>query len=216
MIVVLLQGRAALHFVDIGHDRGKLRCVPPPVETAPSESEILATLVENHRVFLSFLERRVGDRALAEDLLQNSFAKGMERAGELRDGEAVVAWFYRLLRNAVIDHRRRQDAARRGLDAFAAELETRETPTEELRGAICQCVRSLAETLKPEYADVLQRVDIEGVLVKDFAEERGISSSNAAVRAFRAREALRKQVVRACGTCAEHGCVECCCAPQGA
>jgi RNA polymerase sigma factor (sigma-70 family) len=206
---------AGVRAVDIGHDRGKLRCVPPRVETEPSESEILATLVENHRMFLSFLERRVGDRALAEDLLQNSFAKGLERAGELRDGEAVVAWFYRLLRNAVIDHRRRQDAARRGLDAFAAEIETSETPTEELRGAICQCVGRLAQTLKPEYADVLQRVDIDGVAVKDFADERGISSSNAAVRAFRAREALRKQVVRSCGTCAEHGCVECCCGPRG-
>ena len=179
-----------------------------------SESEVVATLVDNHRAFLSFLERRVGDRALAEDLLQNAFAKGVERAGELRDGEAVVAWFYRLLRNAVVDYRRRQDSARRSLDAFAAEVETHETPTDELRGEICQCVRRLAGTLKPEYAEVLQRVDVEGLAVKDFAEERGISSSNAAVRAFRAREALRQQVVRSCGTCAEHGCVECCCDPR--
>ena len=184
-------------------------------EAQSLESEVLATLVDNHRVFLSFLERRVGDRALAEDLLQNAFAKGMERAGELRDGEAAVAWFYRLLRNAVIDYRRHQDSARRGLDAFAAEMETHEAPTEELRSAICQCVRRLAGTLKPEYAEVLQKVDVEGLAVKDFAEESGISSSNAAVRAFRAREALRQQVVRSCGTCAEHGCVECCCDPSG-
>ena len=184
-------------------------------DSSPSESQLVATLVDNHRTFLSFLERRVGDRALAEDLLQNSFVKGVERASELRDGEAVVAWFYRLLRNAVIDYRRRQDAARRNLDAFAAEIEKSETPSEEIRGAICQCVRQLAGTLKPEYADILERVDVDGVAVKDFAKERGISSSNAAVRAFRAREALRQQVVRSCGTCAEHGCVECCCAPRG-
>ena len=184
-------------------------------ETQSLESEVLATLVDNHRVFLSFLERRVGDRALAEDLLQNAFAKGMERAGELRDGEAAVAWFYRLLRNGVIDYRRRQDSVRRGLDAFAAEMETHEAPTEELRGEICQCVRRLAGTLKPEYAEVLQRVDVDGLAVKDFAEESGISSSNAGVRAFRAREALRQQVVRSCGTCAEHGCAECCCDPSG-
>ena len=29
----------------------------------------VATLLENHRAFLSYLERRVGDRALAEDIL---------------------------------------------------------------------------------------------------------------------------------------------------
>jgi RNA polymerase sigma factor (sigma-70 family) len=184
-------------------------------ESPRSESEVLATLVENHRAFLAFLERRVGDRALAEDLLQTAFAKGMARAAEVRDGEAAVAWFYRLLRNAIVDFRRRGASAQRALDAFAHELETHESPAEETRGAICQCVHRLAGTLKPEYADVLQRVDIDGVAVKDFAEERGISSSNAAVRAFRAREALRQQVFRSCGTCAEHGCVECCCTPGG-
>jgi RNA polymerase sigma-70 factor (ECF subfamily) len=184
-------------------------------DSASREASVIATLVENHRAFLSFLERRVGDRALAEDLLQASFARGMTHAGEVRDGEAAVAWFYRLLRNAVIDYRRRQDTARRSLDAFAAEIETSDTPDEELRGAICQCVQRLVGTLKPEYAEVLQRVDVDGLPVKDFAEERGISSSNAAVRAFRAREALRQQVIRSCGTCAEHGCVECCCHPSG-
>jgi len=47
--------------------------------------------------------------------------------------------------------------------------------------------------------------------VKDYADEAGISSSNAGVRIFRAREAL-KQVARSCGTCATHGCVDCTCA----
>ena len=32
----------------------------------------VATLLENHRAFLRYLERRVGDRALAEDILQDA------------------------------------------------------------------------------------------------------------------------------------------------
>jgi RNA polymerase sigma-70 factor (ECF subfamily) len=47
--------------------------------------------------------------------------------------------------------------------------------------------------------------------VKTFAAEAGISNSNAAVRVFRAREALKKQLVKSCGTCAEHGCLNCTC-----
>ena len=35
----------------------------------------LDTLLENHRAFLAYLTRRVGDRALAEDLLQDAFAR---------------------------------------------------------------------------------------------------------------------------------------------
>lgn len=69
----------------------------------------------------------------------------------------------------------------------------------------------LAGTLKPEYASALKRIELDGLAVKDYAAEVGISSNNAAVRVFRAREALRKQVARSCGTCADHGCLDCAC-----
>jgi RNA polymerase sigma-70 factor (ECF subfamily) len=65
--------------------------------------------------------------------------------------------------------------------------------------------------LKPEYADALRRIEVDGVAVKDYADTLGISASNADVRLFRAREALRRQVARACGTCADHGCLDCTC-----
>ena len=76
---------------------------------------------------------------------------------------------------------------------------------------ICACISRLAGTLKPEYAEALQAIDVQGTPVKAFAEQRGLSTSNAGVRVFRAREALKKRVVESCGTCAEHGCVNCTC-----
>lgn len=172
--------------------------------------QVARVLVENHRAFLAFLERRVGSREVAEDILQDAFARGLDRAGTLRDDESALAWFYRALRNAVIDHYRRNDARRRGLERFAAELEPA-MADEETRDTVCKCVLSLADTLKPEYAAAIRRIDVEGAAVKDFAAENGLSASNAGVRVFRAREALRKQVARSCGTCAEHGCLDCSC-----
>jgi RNA polymerase sigma-70 factor (ECF subfamily) len=179
-------------------------------------ADVVRALVENHRAFLAFLERRLGGRRdLAEDILQEAFARGIGRVETLRDDESAVAWFYRTLRNAVIDHRRRRGAAERALAAFARELGPYEEPADEARAAVCQCVARVAEALKPEYAEALRRIDVQGVPVKDYARERGISSGNAAVRVFRAREALRRQVVASCGTCAEHGCLECTCAGAG-
>jgi RNA polymerase sigma-70 factor (ECF subfamily) len=35
----------------------------------------VATLLDNHRAFRGYLERRVGDRMLAEDILQDAFAR---------------------------------------------------------------------------------------------------------------------------------------------
>ena len=125
--------------------------------------------------------------------------------------ESATAWFYRSLRNAVIDSYRRRGAEERALAAFAAEIRDHEEPVETTLANVCQCVGRLAEGLKPEYAEALQRIEVDGVSVKAFAEERGISESNAAVRVFRARQALKRQVMASCGTCAEHGCVDCTC-----
>jgi RNA polymerase sigma factor (sigma-70 family) len=167
-------------------------------------------LVENHRAFLAFLERRVGDRALAEDLLQDAFTRNLDRLSDLPD-EALVPWFYKVLRNAAIDRHRRKGAEERALAAFTQELADAAQPDEEFHREICACVGRLANTLKPEYAEVLRAVDVEETPVKTFAQTAGLTASNAGVRLFRAREALRKQVTASCGTCAEHGCLDCSC-----
>ena len=72
---------------------------------------------------------------------------------------------------------------------------------------------TLADALKPELSAAIRRVEVDGVAVKDYALEAGITPNNAAVRLFRARQALRKQVVHACGSCAEGGCDDCTCQP---
>ena len=188
--------------------------------SAPSESavpetsrEVVEHLVGNHREFLAFVERRVGSRAIAEEILQEAFVRSLDRGDEIRD--SVTGWFYRVLRNAVIDHQRRQAVANRRLDEFAAELEATGDGGAgggaELANVACACVGRLADTLKPEYADALRRIEVDQVPVKDYAEAAGITASNAGVRIFRAREALRKQVARSCGACAEHGCLDCSC-----
>ena len=171
----------------------------------------METLLENRRAFVRYLERRVGDRALAEDILQDAFAKVVARPEQAPSDEAIVPWFYRTLRNAAIDQCRRRGAAARAYDAFARELETHEAAPADMEAEIRMCISRLATTLKPDYAEALQAIEVGGAPVKAFAAQKGLSASNAAVRVFRAREALKKRVVESCGTCAEHGCVNCTC-----
>jgi RNA polymerase sigma factor (sigma-70 family) len=190
--------------VDGGGGCGKL---PPLVSSSDSSLGVIDTLVANHRELLAFVQRRVGDRALAEDILQDAFVRSLDSAETIRDN--AIGWFYRVLRNAIVDHRRRQAAASRRLEALAAEPELADDA--ELRDAVCGCVVRLAETLKPEYAAALRRIDVAGVPVKDYAAEAGISATNAGVRVFRAREALRRRLALSCRTCADHGCLNCTC-----
>jgi RNA polymerase sigma-70 factor (ECF subfamily) len=186
-----------------------------PTASHALSPEVVALLVANHREFLRYVERRLGDRALAEEILQDAFVRSLDRGDEIRD--SALGWFYRVLRNAVIDQQRRQAAANRRLEVLEAELQAGAgAGDEELTRVVCACVTQLAGTLKPEYAEALQRIEIDGLAVKAYAESVGITASNAGVRIFRAREALQKQLARACGTCAEHGCLDCTCgSPRG-
>jgi DNA-directed RNA polymerase specialized sigma24 family protein len=100
-------------------------------------------------------------------------------------------------------------------EAFAHELETHALPETEMEAEICACVSRLAGTLRPEYPEALQAIDVNGTAVKTFAEQRGLSASNAGVRVFRARQALKRRVTESCGLYAEHGCRNCTCQTRG-
>lgn len=172
--------------------------------------DVVETLVANHRQFLSFLEKRVESREVAEDLLQEAFVRGLDSPG-LRSADSATAWFYRTLRNALVDHYRRRGTEARVLEQVAAESTEAVPPDVELMETVCSCVASLLKTLKPEYAEAIQRVELDEVPVKTFAEERQMTPNAAAVRLFRAREALKRRVIQSCGTCAEHACLDCRC-----
>ena len=179
-------------------------------EVPSPNPELVARLVAHRHEFLGFLERRLGSRSVAEDLLQEAFTRSLVKLDQLEQEESAVAWFYRILRNAVTDYQRRSGVAARSLEALSRELET-DAPSAEVNAAVCHCVSGLAQNLKPEYAAALQAVEVEGIPVKDFAQAQGISPNNAAVRVFRAREALKLQLRRCCGSCADNGCRDCTC-----
>jgi RNA polymerase sigma factor (sigma-70 family) len=184
--------------------------VYPGSVTRTETAERVKLLVDSRRQFLAFVERRVGDRAAAEEILQTAYVKGAEKADGVRDRESVVAWFYRVLRNAIADHFRRRGAEERALERYARELDPSAEDV-ELLDAVCSCVGRLLLTLKPEYEQVVRAVDLEGRDVRAVAEATGISANNVSVRLHRARQALRRQLERACGACATHGCLDCTC-----
>jgi RNA polymerase sigma-70 factor (ECF subfamily) len=179
-------------------------------ETAVNEAMRLPEpLLERQREFIGFLRARLGTEEAARDALQSAYVKAMEKAGTIRDDESTVAWFYKLLRNAVVDAHRRQQSEQKSLT-----LEQPEPQDEDLFRAVCICVGGVIDTLKPEYADLVRRVDLEGASVPDVARAAGITANNAGVKLHRARAALRDKLLGVCGACARHGCLDCRCRKQ--
>lgn len=166
-------------------------------------------LVAQQARLLGVLRRRVG-AADAEEILHAAYARALERGLPDADDEGVVAWFLRVLRNAWIDHGRRRGAERRALEREAAER-AGDLAEPDVTAAVCACVHDLLPGLEPDRADLVRQVDLEGRRVADVAREAGITPNAASVRLHRARRALKDRLLRACGACAAHGCLECSC-----
>lgn len=181
----------------------------PRDEVITTGERLELVLLAHHREFLGFLERRLGTRGDAEEVLQAAYARALERGVPDAGAEGVAAWFYRVLRNALVDRERRAGAERRSSDRLAREASVEDAP--ELRDAVCACIHDLLPAMKPEYAEVVRAVDLDERPLAEVAAGRGITVNNATVRLHRARQALRRQLLRACGACAAHGCLECHC-----
>lgn len=179
----------------------------------PLKEDAIRTLVDNHRQFRTFLKKRLGNEADAEEVLQLSLKKALERPLNSEREESVVAWFYTILRNALTDHFRLQASEKKKRADYETELtiERGSNVFAELETEVCKCMRGLLPTLKPGYAQLLERIDLEGQSPELVAKDLGLTRGNVDVKLHRAREALKKSLERSCGTCTEHGCLNCTC-----
>ena len=181
----------------------------------PRLNDIIQRLLTHESAFRGFIRRRVGDEAVAEDLLQQSMIRAVQSHHAVRNDDSVVAWFYKILRHALIDYYRSKGAEARRDEAFLQELtlsgDDKEPSLDEMKATVCICLHRLLPKLRANYADLIRRIDLEDESPKRVAEELKISQSNLTVRLHRARQALRASLELSCGICSKHGCLNCTC-----
>lgn len=181
-------------------------CRAPEAREDVDGATLFETLAAERPAFEAFVRKRVhGDEA--EEIVQAALAKAFEHRAELRDRDGARAWFYGILRHALVDRARRVEVRERASSRLAAESEP-VVPFEEPRRA-CACVSRVLAELRPEYREALEHVVVEERPLAELAE--GVSSNTAAVRVHRAKKALAREVSATCGACAGEGCRDCTC-----
>ena len=164
----------------------------------------------NHRgKLLGFIQSRVPDPDLAEDVLQEGLLKALRAADDLRDEDRLLPWFYRILNHAIIDTFRKRSVETRYLDNYAREMDLEAQPEHE--AALCECFRALLPSLKPDYAELIDQLELQPNDPGQIARQLNIQPNNLKVRRHRARQALRQRLEETCRTCAVHGCLDCTC-----
>lgn len=187
-----------------------------PANSWPAvDGNTIALLVAERARFHRFITARTGDAAWADDVLQESLLRTINGRETLRRGESAVAWFYRVLRNAIVDHCRKRGSEKRRIEYLLADLEARgedvDAPPTEREKAVCLCFRGLLPALKSRYAEVIRRVDLRSESKLAVARDLKISRATMDVLLHRARQALRKHLEIFCGSCSREHCLACRC-----
>lgn len=147
----------------------------------------------------SFSTRLTGNPAVAEDVVQETFARAWSHIDQLREREEVGPWLYRVARNLCVDSHR----ARRRLvssDTLPGRVEEGDRPeaADPLRHVELeeerQLVREALASLTDRHRDVLFLRDIEGMAYDDLGRRHGLSADSARAVLARARRRLRDEL----------------------
>jgi RNA polymerase sigma-70 factor (ECF subfamily) len=146
-----------------------------------------------------FIQTRVRDPSEADDILQEVFVKVHTHIQSLADEERVAVWLYRIARNTIIDHYRKnrvllplpedlpeEDGHQQGDDEPDV--------TEELAQGLVEVI----EALPPKYRQALLLTEIQGIKQSELASRLGLSLSGAKSRVQRGRELLKNELLACC------------------
>lgn len=144
-----------------------------------------------------FLRSRVGDRDVAEDLLQEVFLRLQERREPIGEIERIDAWLFRVAGNVAIDHLRRRGEV---------ELVERDEPSEEPQvidddqptRVLASWLSARVAELPEKYREVLELTEQRGLSQREVAEQLGLPYSTVKSRVQRGRDLLHAELLRCC------------------
>jgi RNA polymerase sigma-70 factor (ECF subfamily) len=151
----------------------------------------------------NFAHYLCGNRADAEDLVQETYARALDRANRFTPGSNLAAWLFAILRNLFVDGRRRAAHARTtgGFDTANPAVEPEpdhaalrgDQELERLRTLVGAEIEAALMTLGEEQRTVIL-MDVEGLTETEIARVLGCAVGTVKSRLSRARSALRERL----------------------
>lgn len=150
----------------------------------------------------------VHDRALAEDLLADTFVRALENIGRFRwQGKGVLPWLIRIAKNLCLDHLRRSGR----VGSWPVELDQLVPDPRELDGEsmvarieitslMRERIDACLDDINPRYRKVLQLRLVRGLPRDSAAAQMEVSIGTLDVLLFRACKAFRKVYVQRYGS----------------
>lgn len=131
----------------------------------------------------------LGDRAAADDLVQDTLERAWSRFAQWRAGSDLRAWLFGIMHNLRVDQLRRGSLPTHALDDEAGEVPTRATQSDRLE---VMDLESALRQLPDEQREVLLLVGLEEMTYAEIAAALGIPIGTVMSRLARGRERLRQ------------------------
>ena len=166
-------------------------------ETA-SFAEVAGTL---RGPILRYLQRFVGDAALAEDLLQETLVRISKGLEGFEARSSVKTWAFKIATHTAIDHLRqsRRSPNLVELDDVSVVADPSEGLGERLViDEMNACLRDEIDRLPEGYRAAILLHDLEGLSAGETAEIVGCSLATAKIRIHRARARLKQALLADC------------------
>lgn len=139
-----------------------------------------------HRMALAWC----GDHALADDLVQDTLARALEKQDQLRDEERLGAWLYKILHNCWMEYLRTRKPE---LDIDNIELTCTDCPERKFaENQLVEQVQAAVASLPLGQRQVMTLIDLEGCGYEQVALILDIPVGTVMSRLSRAREAIKK------------------------
>src|SRR5437016_1102203 len=156
------------------------------------------------RPIAAYVYRMVGDYDSALDLTQEVFIKVYNSLARYRSEFKFSTWIYKIAHNAAIDHLRRYavrgQALSTGTDGERREIvleSLRLTPEQESeRKEKCSEIEIVVSALPDAYRELIVLRHSHDLSYDEIAEVTGLPLGTVKNRLFRAREAMRDQLVQ--------------------
>ncbi len=154
----------------------------------------LEEIYERFRIpIFSLALRHAGDRAAAEDILQDTFIKILTHLDDVRNAETFPAWIFRIAVNTCYSHLRgRRTREHRTVALSQVEGRSEEavydTHERSLSGPLEEAVAGLPEKLRL----VFLLHDVQGFKHEEIGAILGVSTGTSKSQLFKARLKVRK------------------------
>jgi RNA polymerase sigma-70 factor (ECF subfamily) len=137
----------------------------------------------------SFVYRKVRDKALADDIVQDVFLKVYSQIDTVRDNEKITGWIYQITRNAIMDHFRKR------AKPISFDMNDWETDEPNYNECVALCLKDMLQRIPAKYREAIELTEFENLSQMQLAARLNISYSGAKSRVQRAREMMRTRML---------------------